>query len=78
MYYHIAKGVTQGHTKQIHTYFMLISFTGEQRVFSCRKMLSQRAELLAGCQQCEVEHSQEGNTWEKLGRLLNDVKACAR
>ena len=41
-------------------------------------MLSQRAELLAGCQQCEVEHSQEGNTWEKLGRLLNDVRACAR
>ena len=43
-----------------------------------RKMLSQRSELLAGCQQCEVEHSQEGSTWEQLGRLLNDVRACAR
>lgn len=44
----------------------------------CRKMLSQRSEDLAGCQQCEVEHTQEGSTWEKLGRLLNDVRAYAR
>jgi hypothetical protein len=44
----------------------------------CRNLLSQRAEALAGCQQCEAEHRQEGSTWENLGRLLNDVRACAR
>ena len=54
-----------------------IAGTFNPKILCCRD-LSLRAEALASCKECEVEHSAEVGTWENLGRLLNDVRACVR